>query len=182
MSKPFKFSVSTPKSELSPQISSSSSSSPSNSLVTASSVQEAVSQFLIADLAKIVVEYWRMYSFFFFPSCISVYFLLPSQDSGFHESKLITPEQGKQVSEWYGQDVLWKLLFRASEHGYSCSEFHRLCDDKGPTMVFVKTPNVCFSCFLVWSLSLLSGCFLASLFSRFRITCLAAMPQKAGDR
>ena len=32
-----------------------------------------------------------------------------------------------------------KLLFRASEHGFSVKEFHRWCDGKAPTLVVVRT-------------------------------------------
>ena len=32
-----------------------------------------------------------------------------------------------------------KLLFRASEHGFSAKEFHRWCDGKAPTLVVVRT-------------------------------------------
>jgi hypothetical protein len=33
------------------------------------------------------------------------------------------------------------LLFRASEHGFLASEFHRLCDGKVPTITLVKAAN-----------------------------------------
>ena len=32
-----------------------------------------------------------------------------------------------------------KLLFRASRDGFSAADFHRMCDNKGPTLVLVKT-------------------------------------------
>lgn len=31
-----------------------------------------------------------------------------------------------------------ELIFRASEHGFSSSEFHRYCDDKGPTIILIN--------------------------------------------
>ena len=33
------------------------------------------------------------------------------------------------------------LLFRASEHGYRSSSFHKHCDGKGPTITLVKADN-----------------------------------------
>ncbi|KAK8802101.1 hypothetical protein WA158_006496 [Blastocystis sp. Blastoise] len=40
--------------------------------------------------------------------------------------------------QWYGQQTRWKLLFRASEHDYLASEFHKYCDNKGETITIVK--------------------------------------------
>ena len=31
-----------------------------------------------------------------------------------------------------------KLLFRASDHSYLASQFHKLCDGKGPTVTIIK--------------------------------------------
>ena len=43
------------------------------------------------------------------------------------------------LREWLGNDYKWKLLYRASEHGYTAGSFHRCCDDKGPTLVIIKS-------------------------------------------
>jgi hypothetical protein len=37
--------------------------------------------------------------------------------------------------------IKWNRLYRASEHEFSASDFHRLCDNKGPTVVLVKAEN-----------------------------------------
>ncbi|KAK8811270.1 hypothetical protein WA158_003005 [Blastocystis sp. Blastoise] len=39
---------------------------------------------------------------------------------------------------WLGKEKKWKLLFRASEHYYSLSEFHKYCDHKGETVTIIK--------------------------------------------
>ncbi|KAK8813360.1 hypothetical protein WA158_002952 [Blastocystis sp. Blastoise] len=39
---------------------------------------------------------------------------------------------------WLGKEKKWKLLFRASEHDYKASEFHRFCDDQGETVTIIK--------------------------------------------
>jgi hypothetical protein len=39
------------------------------------------------------------------------------------------------------KEVKLTLLYRASEHGFLASEFHRLCDGKGPTITVVKAEN-----------------------------------------
>lgn len=51
--------------------------------------------------------------------------------------------QGK-LNSWYGMPKqLWRLVFRASSHGYSAAAFHRHCDGIAPTftilLVSVKT-------------------------------------------
>jgi hypothetical protein len=39
------------------------------------------------------------------------------------------------------KDVKLTLLFRASEYGFRSSDFHRICDRKGPTITIVKAEN-----------------------------------------
>ena len=47
-------------------------------------------------------------------------------------------EYGEYIKEWCG-DYKWKLLYRASEHKYTSKSFHKYCDDKGPTLVIIKS-------------------------------------------
>ncbi len=44
-----------------------------------------------------------------------------------------------QLREWLGSDYDMKLLYRTSEHEYTASSFHNYCDDKGPTLVIIKS-------------------------------------------
>ena len=44
-----------------------------------------------------------------------------------------------KLREWLGNDYRWKLLYRASEHGYTAESFHECCDNKGPTLVIIKS-------------------------------------------
>ena len=37
--------------------------------------------------------------------------------------------------------VVWRLLYRASEHAYSSREFHQKCDGRGPTVTLAKAAN-----------------------------------------
>ena len=46
------------------------------------------------------------------------------------------------LKEWLG-DYKWKLLYRASEHGYTAKSFHECCDDQGPTLVLIKSSEGC---------------------------------------
>ncbi|KAK8810507.1 hypothetical protein WA158_007082 [Blastocystis sp. Blastoise] len=40
--------------------------------------------------------------------------------------------------DWLGREKKWRLLFRASEHEYKTSEFHKYCDNQGETVTFIK--------------------------------------------
>jgi hypothetical protein len=37
--------------------------------------------------------------------------------------------------------IKWNRLYRGSEHEFSAAAFHRLCDNKGPTVVLIKAKN-----------------------------------------
>ena len=43
------------------------------------------------------------------------------------------------VKNWIGKNFISELLFSTSRNGFEPSEFHRLCDDKGPTIIFIET-------------------------------------------
>jgi hypothetical protein len=38
-------------------------------------------------------------------------------------------------------NIKWNRLFRGSEHEFSVAAFHRLCDNKGPTVVLIRAKN-----------------------------------------
>ncbi len=52
---------------------------------------------------------------------------------------LMSEQYDDELREWLGNDYKWKLLYRASEHGYSAKSFHECCDDKGPTLIVIKS-------------------------------------------
>ena len=47
------------------------------------------------------------------------------------------------VIDWIGKKFTTELLFSTSKNGYQPSEFHRLCDNKGPTIIFIETKKGC---------------------------------------
>ena len=53
-------------------------------------------------------------------------------------TQLVNKKYDSYLREWVG-DYKWKLLYRASEHEYSANSFHEYCDDKGPTLVIIKS-------------------------------------------
>ena len=42
------------------------------------------------------------------------------------------------IYEWTKDDK-WRLIYRASEHEYTAKSFHECCDDKGPTLIVIKS-------------------------------------------
>lgn len=38
-------------------------------------------------------------------------------------------------------DLDWKLIYRASEHGFASADFHRQCDNSPNTLTIIKTTN-----------------------------------------
>ena len=51
----------------------------------------------------------------------------------------------KQIKEAIGKRFTMKLLMRGSEDGFAAEKFHKLCDDKGPTLTVVKSDNSPFA-------------------------------------
>ena len=55
------------------------------------------------------------------------------------DTQLVNEQYDGKLREWLGNDYKWKLLYRSSEHGYSAQSFHEYCDNKGPTLVVIKS-------------------------------------------
>ncbi len=54
-------------------------------------------------------------------------------------SQLVNQQYDSYLREWIG-DYKWRLLYRASEHGYTARSFHDCCDDmKRPTLIVIKS-------------------------------------------
>lgn len=66
-------------------------------------------------------------------------------------------EQAKQLVEWVeDENFCWELCYRASRDGWGARNFHRKCDDVGPTLILVKCETNVFGGFTdkPWKLSL----------------------------
>ena len=44
----------------------------------------------------------------------------------------------RYLQRWAG-DYKWRLIYSASKHEYTASSFHQYCDNKGPTLVVIKS-------------------------------------------
>ena len=63
--------------------------------------------------------------------------------SGFlPDTHIVSQQYDDILREWVG-NYKWRLIYRASEHGYTAKSFHEYCDDKGPTLVVIKSTNGC---------------------------------------
>ena len=61
---------------------------------------------------------------------------------------LINEEHRSTLKAWLPPlDGKWKLLFRASQDGFTAQAFHGICDNKGPTVTIVKSGNNIFGGF-----------------------------------
>ena len=65
-------------------------------------------------------------------------FFFPIYSPLLRNTVLFGQEYDSYLREWVG-DYNWKLIYRASEHGYTAKSFHEYCDDKGPTLVIIKS-------------------------------------------
>ena len=70
-------------------------------------------------------------------------FFFPSHSTVLPESDILGQQYDSYLREWLGNSEGWKLIYRASEHGYSASSFHDYCDDKGPSLVIIKSSDSC---------------------------------------
>ncbi len=52
---------------------------------------------------------------------------------------LLDEQYDSYLREWLGNDYKWKLIYRASEHRYTAESFHQYCNNKGPTLVLIKS-------------------------------------------
>lgn len=47
------------------------------------------------------------------------------------------------LNQWYGNTKQnWRLIYRASTHGYSSEAFHKYCDGAAPTYVIILVSNL----------------------------------------
>ena len=75
--------------------------------------------------------------------------LKPKTPKHFEESVILTTEDHRNVLKGWlpSLDGKWRLLFRASQDGFTTATFHSKCDNKGPTVTIVKSGNNIFGGF-----------------------------------
>ena len=62
------------------------------------------------------------------------------------EDSMIAEEESHQAAliSWLPPDSTCTLLYRASTDGHTPDDFHRCCDNKGPTLVLIKSREYIF--------------------------------------
>ncbi len=65
-------------------------------------------------------------------------FFYPIYSPFLKESIINEQQYDSYLREWCG-DFKWKLLYRASQYSYTSYSFHKYCDDKGPTLIIIKS-------------------------------------------
>ena len=56
-------------------------------------------------------------------------------------TQIVDKKYDPKLREWLGRMKKWKLIYRASEYGYTPESFHQYCDNKGPTLVVIKSTD-----------------------------------------
>ena len=51
---------------------------------------------------------------------------------------IVSQQYDDILREWVG-NYKWRLIYRASEHGYTAKSFHECCDDKEQTLIVIKS-------------------------------------------
>ena len=68
---------------------------------------------------------------------ISRYYL-KSPSKFLPNTSIVSEQYDDKLREWVG-DYKWKMIYRASEHEYTGESFHEYCDNKGPTLIVIKS-------------------------------------------
>ena len=55
-------------------------------------------------------------------------------------TQIVEKKYDSYLKLWLGKSK-WKLIYRASEHEYTAKSFHEYCDDKGPTLIVIKSTH-----------------------------------------
>ena len=68
-------------------------------------------------------------------------------------TQLVNQQYEATLREWIG-DYQWRLIYRASEHGYTASSFHECYNEKGPKLIVIKSDGGwIFVCYITQSWS-----------------------------
>lgn len=75
--------------------------------------------------------------------------LVPNVVQPFKDSVILSSSQGQTLMSWLKNTSGFpktneQLLYRASRNGWATSNFHSCCDNKGPTVIVIKSGNYIF--------------------------------------
>ncbi len=69
---------------------------------------------------------------------ISQYYYFKNPSEFISDTRIVNKQYDAKLRKWTC-DYKWKLIYRASEHDYSGCSFHEYCNDKGPTLIVIKS-------------------------------------------
>jgi hypothetical protein len=65
-----------------------------------------------------------------------------SSQPPFAQSTLLPSAQQHKLNEFYGKsNQQWKLIYRGTRDGFHSEDFHRCCDNKGPTVTVILSDD-----------------------------------------
>ena len=54
-------------------------------------------------------------------------------------TQIVDSQYDSYLKEWLGDVKDMRLIYRASEHEFTTKSFHECCDNKGPTLIVIKS-------------------------------------------
>ena len=69
---------------------------------------------------------------------ISLYYL-KNPSKYLPNTRIVNEQYDVKLREWLGSEYDWRLIYRSSEHGYTARSFHECCDNRGPTLIIIKS-------------------------------------------
>ena len=108
---------------------------------------------------------------------------------GFLGSSLIVKNETHQstLQSWLPPNATCSLLYRASTDGNTPADFHRCCDNKGPTLVVIKSGEYIFGGYTSQSwespggMQLIHNLYSIIILIRALMSILAVLRRKAAD-
>jgi len=91
------------------------------------------------------IQFDQMFNFFGLTSTLSVK-SVAQQQSNVLEASIDYEKKAEALNTWleeegyYPLQVKSQLLYRGTRDGFQAADFHRCCDDKGPTVTLIRTP------------------------------------------
>jgi len=58
----------------------------------------------------------------------------------FEGGDVLSTEHKNKITEWLPNAKKFTLIYKATKDGFRCEDFHKNCDDKGPTLTIVQSP------------------------------------------
>jgi hypothetical protein len=65
---------------------------------------------------------------------------ISEQKEFYSDTRILSVQRQEQLNKLYGNnEQRWKLIYRASQHGFTADQFHKHCDNYGPTITVIRS-------------------------------------------